>query len=91
MYVSKDSMGCIKKISGERPCPGLGYFYEEPEILGKESTFRGCFELLYELCSTNSIIKQLYKKVKFIKFLFRCSHNSTFFPQTECMKLKLFS
>ena len=46
--------------------------------------------LFYEICSTNSIIEWLYKKLEFVEYLFRCSYNSTLFSQTECVQLKLF-
>jgi hypothetical protein len=41
-------------------------------------------------CSTNSTVEQLHKKLEFVKYLFRCSHNSTLFPRTECVELKPF-
>jgi len=40
--------------------------------------------------STNSIMEQLYKKLEFVEYLYRCSHNSTLFPRTECVELKPF-
>jgi hypothetical protein len=36
-------------------------------------------------------MEQLHKKLKFVKYLFRCPHNSTLFPQTECVELKTWS
>ena len=54
------------------------------------SKFRGCLALLYELCSTNSTMEQLHKKLEFVEYLVRCSHNSTLFPRTECVELKPF-
>jgi len=51
---------------------------------------KGCLALLYELCSTNSNMEQLHKKLQFVEYLFRCSHNSTLFPRAECVELKLF-
>ena len=50
----------------------------------------GCLGLLHKLCSTNSIMEQLHKKLEFVEYLFRCSHNSTLFPRTECVELKPF-
>ena len=41
-------------------------------------------------CSTNSTVEQLHKKLEFVEHLFRCSHNSTLFPRTECVELKPF-
>ena len=41
--------------------------------------YRGCLALFHELCSTNSTIEQLHKKLEFMEYLFRCSYNSTFF------------
>ena len=41
-------------------------------------------------CSTNSTMEQLHKKLEFVEYPFRCSHNSTFFTQTECVELKPF-
>ena len=52
--------------------------------------FRGCLGLLHKLCSTNSTVEQLHKKLEFVEYLFRCSHNSTIFPGAECMELKPF-
>ena len=52
--------------------------------------FRGCLGLLHKLCSTNSIVEQLHKKLEFVEYLFRCSHNSTLFSRAECVELKLF-
>jgi len=51
---------------------------------------RGCLAQLHELCSTNSIMEQLHKKLEFVEYLFRCSHNSTIFSRIECVELKLF-
>jgi len=53
-------------------------------------TYRGCLGLLHKLCSTNSTMEQLHKKLEFVEYLFRCSHNSTLFPRTECVELKPF-
>ena len=33
-------------------------------------------------------MEQLHKKLEFVEYLFRCSHNSTIFPRTECVELK---
>ena len=51
---------------------------------------RGCLGLLHKLCSTNSTVEQLHKKLEFVEYLFRCSHNSTLFPRTESVELKPF-
>ena len=53
-------------------------------------SFRGCLGLLHKLCSINSTVEQLYKKLEFVEYLFRCSHNSTIFPGAECVELKPF-
>jgi len=45
----------------------------------KGFALRGCLRLLYELYSTNSTIEQLQKKLDFVKYLFKYSHNSNFF------------
>jgi hypothetical protein len=37
------------------------------------------FGLLHKFCSTNSIIKQLYKKLEFVEYPFRCSPTPPFF------------
>ena len=54
------------------------------------SILRGCLGLLHKLCSTNSTVEQLHKKLEFVEYLFRCSHNSTLFPGAECVELKPF-
>ena len=36
--------------------------------------FRGCLGLLHELCSINSIVEQLHKKLEFVEYLFRQLH-----------------
>ena len=41
-------------------------------------------------CSTNSIVEQLHKKLEFVEYLFRCSHNFTLFLGAECVELKPF-
>jgi len=38
----------------------------------------------------NSTVEQLHKKLEFVEYLFRCSHNSIIFPRTECVELKPF-
>jgi hypothetical protein len=49
-----------------------------------------CFGLLSKLYSINSTVQQLHKKLEFVEYFFRCSHNSTLFSRTECMDLKPF-
>jgi len=51
---------------------------------------QGCLGRLHKLCSTNSTVEQLHKTLEFVKYLFRCSHNSTLFSRTERVELKLF-
>ena len=46
--------------------------------------------LLHKLCSTNSTVEQLHKKLEFVEYLFRCSHNSALFSGAECVELKPF-
>ena len=78
----------------------LAPFWPSPKLYSVNQTFifwptramaiyRGCLALLYELCSTNSTIEQLHKKLEFVEYLFRCS--TTIFSRTECVELKLFS
>ena len=57
---------------------------------GQDRRLRGCLGLLHKLCSINSTIEQLHKKLEFVEYLFRCSHNSTLFSRTECVELKPF-
>ena len=61
---------------------------QAPALSGHD--LRGCLGLLHKLCSTNSTVEQLHKKLEFVEYLFRCSHNSTFFPRAECVELKPF-
>jgi hypothetical protein len=60
-------------------------------IIANSFIFRGCLELLHKLYSMNSTVEQLHKKLEFVKYLFRCSHNFTLFPRTECVELNPFS
>ena len=52
--------------------------------------FRGCLGLLHKLCSINSTVEQLHKKLEFVEYLFRCSHNSTLFSEAKYVELKTF-
>ena len=47
-------------------------------------------EFVEYLCTINFTMEQLHQKLEFVEYLFRCSHNSTLFSRTECVKLKPF-
>jgi hypothetical protein len=66
--------------------------YESGCIIGTRSEEKkGILAWCVWDCSTNSNVEQLYKKLKFVEHFFRCSHNYTLFPLTECVEVKLLA
>ena len=53
--------------------------YKTSERIPQNMISFGCLGLFHKLCSTNSTMEQLHKKLEFVEYLFRCSHNSTAF------------
>jgi hypothetical protein len=72
----------IELLNNAEPLRIQGLFGSTGEAVSQHRAqqYRGCLGLLHKLCSTNLIVEQLHKKLKFVEHLFRCSYNSTIFP-----------